>query len=182
MMLNDRVVPAMADAYNQNQGLPIAERIVAVLKAAQEAGGDIRGKQSAAVIVVGPRKVSEPWLDKLIDIRVDDSAEPIIEIEKLLKVHRAYEHMNRGDVALEKEDMATALKEYGAAENMFPGNSEFVYWTAVAMANQGMLREALPKFRQVFEKEDNWRELTRRLPDSGLLKVPDSELRKILEL
>ena len=182
MMLNDKVVPAMVKAYEQNAGLPLAERIVAVLKAAQEAGGDIRGKQSAALIVVGPERVSEPWLDKKVDLRIDDHPEPIIELERLLKVHRAYEYMNRGDVALEKEDMAAALKEYGAAENMFPENPEFMYWTAVTLANHNRMNEALPRFKQIFDADDNWRELTRRLPDSGLLNVSDSDLKKILEL
>ncbi len=182
MMLNDRVVPAMAKAYEQHTELPLAERIVAVLEAAQEAGGDIRGKQSAALIVVGPERISEQWLDKRMDLRVDDHPEPIKELERLLKVHRAYEHMNRGDMALEKEDMVTALKEYGAAEKLFPENPEFMYWTAVVLANHNRLDDALPKFRQVYETNNNWRELTRRLPDSGLLKVHEDDLRRILEL
>jgi uncharacterized Ntn-hydrolase superfamily protein len=182
MMLNDKVVPAMVKAYEQHNRLPLAERVVAVLQAAQEAGGDIRGKQSAALIVVGPEKVSESWLDKKVDLRIEDYLEPIIELERLLKVHRAYEHMNRGDVALEKEDMATALKEYGAAEEMFPENQEFIFWTAVTLANHRRINEALPRFKQVFNANDNWRELTGRLPESGLLKVPDEDMKKIMEL
>ena len=182
MMLNDRVVPAMAEAYEQNTDLPLAERIMAVLKAAQEAGGDIRGKQSAALIVVGPERISETWLDKKIDLRVDDHPGPIKELERLLKVHRAYEYMNRGDVALENEDMVAALKEYGIAETMFPENPEFIFWTAVALANHNRMEEALPKFKRVFDSNDNWRELTRRLPESDLLKITDSDLTKILEL
>ncbi len=182
MMLSDKVVPAMAEAYEQKAALPLAERVVAVLKAAQEAGGDIRGKQSASLIVVGPERTSEVWLDKKIDLRVEDHPEPIKELERLLRVHRAYEYMNRGDVALEKEDMDAALKEYGAAEKMFPENPEFMYWTAVSLANHNRMEEALPRFKRIFNSDNNWRELTRRLPESGLLKVADSDLKKILDL
>lgn len=118
MMLNDRVVPAMAETFAMNPDLPLAERIVKVLQAAQEAGGDIRGKQSAALIVVGPDKTDKEWEEKKIDLRVDDSANPIQELARLLKVHRAYEHMNRGDLAVEANDMEKALLEYGTAENV----------------------------------------------------------------
>ena len=181
MMLNDRVVPAMAEAFENNEDLPLAERIIGVLKAAEKAGGDIRGRQSAALIVVGPDPAMEPWQDKSIDIRVDDHHQPLEELDRILRVHRAYEHMNRGDLAVETGDMVSALKEYGAAENMFPDNLEMKYWKAVALANNQRLSEALPIFRDVFRADKNWRELTRRLPDSGLLNLPEAEMDKILE-
>jgi uncharacterized Ntn-hydrolase superfamily protein len=180
MMLNDQVVPAMSRAYREGEGLPLAERVMKALMAAQEAGGDIRGKQSAALIVVGPDPVEEPWLDKRIDLRVEDHPDPLQELSRLLRVHRAYEHMNLGDLAVERNDMETALKEYGAAEALFPDNLEMKYWKAVAMANSGQLKEALPIFKAVFDRDDHWRELTRRLPVSGLLTVSDQELESIV--
>lgn len=181
MMLNDDVVPAMSKAFLENNDLPLAERIVKVLQAAQRAGGDIRGRQSAALVVVGPERVEDPWTDKLIDLRVDDNQEPLQELERLLKVHRAYDHMNRGDLAVEKDDMVTAMKEYGAAEKMFPENLEMKYWRAVTLANNGLKEDALQVFKYVFERDENWRELTRRLPASGLLTVSPAMLRKILD-
>lgn len=182
MMLNDQVVPAMAKAFEENSDLPLGERVLKVLLAAQQAGGDIRGKQSAALLVVSGQPVKEPWLDKKIDLRVDDHEEPLLELERLLKVHKAYEHLNRGDLAMEHGDMALALEEYGAAESMFPNNLEMKYWKAVTLANNGKLGEALPIFRDVFAADANWKELTRRLPDSGLLLVNESELQSILGL
>src|SRR6185436_239763 len=115
MMLNDKVWPAMANAWKKNEQMPLAERVMEVMKAGQVAGGDIRGKQSAVLMVFGSKKTSEPWNDKLIDLRVDDNKEPIKELERLLKVHRAYEHMNHGDLYTEKNDMGNAMKEYNAA-------------------------------------------------------------------
>jgi uncharacterized Ntn-hydrolase superfamily protein len=182
MMLNDKVVPAMRKAFEENSDLPLAERVVKVLQAAQKAGGDIRGKQSAALIVVGANKVVEPWLDKLVDLRVDDHENPIEELERLLNVHNAYQHMNKGDLAVEHGDMTLALQEYVAAEKLFPENLEMKYWTAIAMASNGQLEESLPIFKAIFKKDDNWRELTRRLPKSGLLELPKKDIEKILKL
>lgn len=182
MMLNEDVVPAMSKAFLEHRGLPLAERVLRVLQAAQAAGGDIRGKQSAALIVVGPEVVEDVWTDRKIDLRVDDHRDPLEELDRLLRVHRAYEHMNRGDLAVEHQDMEAALREYGAAEQMFPGNLEMKYWKAVALANNQRLVEALPIFEYVFDRDSNWRELTRRLPASGLLTVSETDLQKILEL
>lgn len=182
MMLNDKVVPAMAKAFENNSDLPLAERVVKVLMAAQEAGGDIRGKQSAALIVVNAEPVENPWLDKKIDLRVDDHEEPLAELQRLLLVHRAYEYMNRGDLSVELGNMEKALEEYAAAEQLFPENLEMKYWKAVALANNNRLQEALVIFKEVFDGDDNWRELTKRLPKSGLLNLSASELKMILEL
>jgi len=182
MMLNDAVVPAMSKAFEENNNLPLAERVLKVLKAAQEAGGDIRGKQSAALLVVGAEPAKNAWEDKKINLRVDDHANPIIELQRLYKVHTAYQNMNRGDLAVEVNDMEKALKEYGAAESLFPDNLEMKYWKAIALANNKRVKEALPIFKYIFEKDPNWKELTKRLPASGLLAVSKSELDKILEL
>lgn len=181
MMLNDKVVPAMAEAFVRYSEYPLAERVVEALKAAQEAGGDIRGKQSAALIVVGPEKTDNSWEDKKIDLRVDDHKNPIKELERLLKVARAYEHMNKGDLAVEAGDMEKALKEYGTAEKMFPENLEMKFWKAVALANSGRIEEAKPIFKKVFEEDKNWKEMITRLPPSGILTISEAELKEITE-
>lgn len=180
MMLNDEVVPAMAQAFEINKNLPLAERVVQTLQAAQAAGGDIRGKQSAVLLVFNTNKVEHEWLDKKINLRVDDHENPLIELERLLKVHRAYEHMNNGDLAVEHGDMVKALEEYSAAEKMFPENMEMKYWKAIALANNNRLDEALPIFKKIFSQEPNWKEMTKRLPASGLLDVSETGLKKIL--
>ncbi len=182
MMLNDKVVPAMAEAFRGSSNLPLAERVLKVLQAAQKAGGDIRGKQSAALIVVGPKKVKEVWNDKIVDLRVDDHENPIAELKRLLRIHKAYEYMNKGDLAVEHNDMKLALKEYGAAQNLFPENLEMKYWTAIALANNGDIEKAMPIFKEVFMADGNWLELTKRLPRSGLLTVLEKDLQRILKL
>ena len=181
MMLNDKVVPAMAEAFLRYSDYPLAERVVEVLKAAQAAGGDIRGKQSAALIVVGPERTENAWEEKKIDLRVDDHKNPIQELSRLLKVNRAYDHMNKGDLAVEDGNMEKALKEYDAAEKMFPENLEMKFWKAVALANSGRLEEAKPIFQSVFEADKNWKEMITRLPPSGILTISEAELKEIIE-
>lgn len=181
MMLNDEVVPVMAEAFVRFSDYPLAERIVEVLKAAQAAGGDIRGQQSAALIVVGPEKTDKSWKDKKIDLRVEDHKTPVKELERLLKVARAYEYMNRGDLAVEEGNMEKALKEYGTAEKMLPGNLEMKFWKAVALANNDQLEKARPIFEKVFEQDENWKEMLKRLPPSGLLTISEEELKELTE-
>ncbi|MFC1729162.1 DUF1028 domain-containing protein [candidate division KSB1 bacterium] len=179
LMLNDRVWPAMQRAFRNERG-PLAERMVAALEAAQEAGGDIRGKQSAAILVVRGESTGNIWEDRLIDLRIEDHATPISEIRRLLNMYRAYEHMNAGDLAIEHNDVEGALREYGAAEVMFPDNLEMKYWHAVSLANAGRIGESLPIFRDIFSKDPNWHMLTGRLPEVDLLTVSDADLRRIL--
>ena len=179
MMLNKKVVPAMSKAFEEAKG-PLAERMIAALQAAQQAGGDIRGQQSAALQVVKTKASGKFWEDRLIDLRVEDHPQAVTEIARLLKVFRAYEHMNNGDLAIEKGDEATALLEYKAAQDMFPDNVEMKYWTAVSLANSGKLDEALALFKTVFAANANYIELTRRIVPNGLLQVDKKTLRLIL--
>jgi uncharacterized Ntn-hydrolase superfamily protein len=168
LMLNDKIWPAMAAAFEATKG-DLAERMLAALDAAQAAGGDIRGRQSAALIIVTGKPTGQAWKDRIFDLRVDDSAEPLKELRRLVTLQRAYNHMNAGDLAVEKKDNEGALREYGAAEKLVPDNAEMIYWHAVALVNMGRVTESLPLFKRAFAMDRNWIELTPRLPKSGLL-------------
>ncbi|MBN1406539.1 MAG: DUF1028 domain-containing protein [Calditrichaceae bacterium] len=181
MMLNDHVVPAMSEAFENSSGA-LAERMIGSLKAAQAAGGDIRGQQSACLLIVKSQSSGKIWEDRLIDLRVEDHPEAVDEIARLLKVFRAYEHMNNGDLAIEKNDEELALKEYHAAEEMFPGNLEMQFWTAVSLANIGKMDEALALFKKIFSADRNWHTLTNRIVKNGLLNISKENLEKILTL
>ena len=182
MMLGDGVPNAMAAAFRDSAGKTLAERMLLAMEAAQAAGGDIRGQQSAAIIIVPGKTSGKPWDERTVDLRVDDSKEPIKEIRRLYKVQVAYEHMNKGDLAVEKNDMITAMNEYNAAMKMFPANLEMQFWTAVTLANNKEVVKAIPIFRKVFAADKNWKELTRRLPEVKLLTVSEADLKKILSL
>ncbi len=181
MMLNNQVIPAMEKAWKENYALPLAERMVEVLKAAQAVGGDIRGKQSAALLIVSSENTGKPWDDRLIDLRVDDSVDPITELDRLLKVSRAYEHMNKGDLYVEKNDMTKAMDEYNQAMKMFPANLEMQYWTAITLANGKDITKASIMLQKIYKQDANWRELTRRLPKAGLLTVSGAEFKELVK-
>jgi uncharacterized Ntn-hydrolase superfamily protein len=180
MMLTDQVSIAMSKAFEKSEGKPLAERMVLVLEAAQAAGGDIRGQQSAALIVVPAKSNGKPWDERTVDLRVDDSKEPIKELRRLYNVHIAYAHMNNGDLAVEKNDMAGAMNEYNEAMKMFPENLEMQYWTAITLAGNKQVDKALPIFKKVFAKDKNWKELTKRLPSVNLLTVSEADMKKIM--
>ena len=181
-MLTDEVPSAMAKSFESNAQLPLAERVLEALKAAQKVGGDIRGKQSAAILVVKGEATGKPWDENhLVDLRVDDHADPLVEMERLLKTHRAYEHMNNGDLAIENNNMTLAMQEYGTAMKMFPKNLEMQYWTAITLANGGNVPKAALMLQAIYAKEPNWRKMTKRLPKAGLLTVGEKELTLLLK-
>jgi uncharacterized Ntn-hydrolase superfamily protein len=181
MMLNNKVCPAMVKAYEASAGKPLAERVLAALQAAQAVGGDIRGKQSAAILVVAEKATNQPWNDKLIDLRVDDNISPLSELDRLLRLYRAYEHMDKGDLATEKNDMKLAMEEYSTAMKSFPKNLEMQYWTAITLANNKKIKEAAVMLQKIYKQDSNWRELTKRLPKVNLLNVTEVELKELLK-
>ena len=178
-MLNDQVWPAMSKAYESAKG-DLAERMLAALDAAQAVGGDIRGKQSAAILIVKAKSTGRSWADRIMELRVEDNEEPLKELRRLVKVHRAYEHMNKGDLAVEHNDVDGALKEYSTAEAMFPENLEMKFWHAVALVNVGRVEQSLPIFKEIFARDKNWIELVPRLPQSGVMKDDEDLVRRIL--
>ena len=171
MMLNDNVVPAMSKAFESTGG-DLADRLMAALEAAQTAGGDIRGKQSAAILIVKGESTGRSWADRVLELRIEDHPTPITELKRLLRVHRAYEHMNAGDVAVELNDLERAMAEYGLAAELLPDNVEVQYWAAVTLATSGNIDQALPMFRSIFAADSNWIELTKRLYKPGI--IPDT--------
>jgi uncharacterized Ntn-hydrolase superfamily protein len=178
LMLNEKIWPAMSKAFESAAG-DLAERMLAALDAAQQAGGDIRGRQSAALIVVAAKSTGKPWVDRVFDLRVDDSPEPLQELRRLVTVQRAYNRMNAGDLAVERKDNEAALREYGAAAQLVPDSAEILYWHAIALVNMGRVTEALPLLRRVYAMDKNWLTLTPRLVKAGLLPNDAALLKQI---
>jgi uncharacterized Ntn-hydrolase superfamily protein len=178
LMRNDKVWPAMSEAFETSDG-PLADRMMRAMEAGEAAGGDIRGRQSIAILVVAAESTGEPWVDRKVDLRIDDHPRPLREMRRLLTVHKAYEHMNRGDVAIEHGDEEAALREYSAAQKLMPKNLEMQYWTAVSLVNIGRKEEAWPMFSSIFAENPDWKELTPRLVP-GLLQVSEEELNELM--
>jgi uncharacterized Ntn-hydrolase superfamily protein len=163
LMEKATVWPAMARAFEAAKG-DLAERMLAALDAAEAEGGDIRGRQSAAIVVVKGTPSGRPWADRTFDLRVEDHPDPLAELRRLVGVQRAYNRMGAGDECVALKDWTCAEREYGAAEAMMPDNAEMAFWHAVALASNGRLDAARPLFRRAFAADPRWRELVRRLP------------------
>ncbi|WP_426732049.1 DUF1028 domain-containing protein [Myxococcus faecalis] len=168
MMQKDTVWPAMAKAYRASKG-DLAERMLAALEAAETQGGDLRGKQSAALIIVSAKPSGRPWADRRFDLRVDDHPEPLKELRRLVTLQRAYNFMNEGDLALEHKDIDAALAAYASAEKLAPGNAEMTFWHAISLVGVGRVEQALPLLQRAYAADPRWRELLTRLPAAGLL-------------
>ncbi len=179
MMATADVWPAMAQAYRESRG-DLVERMLAALEAGQGAGGDIRGQQSATILVVEGESTGREWADRVIDLRVEDHPQPIQELRRLVTLHRAYEHMNRGDELLGSGETKAALEAYATAADMAPQVVELPFWHAVTLADLGRMAEALPIFRDVFAEDDNWATLVQRLPEAGLLRDDREMMERIL--
>ena len=181
LMEKATVWPAMARAFERAKG-DLAERLLAALDAAEAEGGDIRGRQSAALLVVKGKSSGRPWADKPFDLRVEDHADPLGELRRLVRVQRAYNHMTAGDDCVAVKDWACAEREYGAAQAMEPQNAEMSFWHAVALASNGRLDPARPLFAKAFQADARWRELVRRLPKVEQLPTDPKLLEQILAI
>ena len=161
------VPDTMVAAFRSADG-DLAERMVTALEAAEGEGGDLRGRQSAALIVVAPRATGRPTEDRLFDLRVDDHADPVAELRRLLGLRRAYERVDLGDELSAAGDVEAALAEYAAAHAEQPDSAELAFWHGVALAANGREQEARPLLDRAYAQGEGWRELLRRLPEAGL--------------
>ena len=181
MMDNATVCPAMKQAFEKADG-DLAARMMAALDAAQAAGGDVRGKQSAALLVVQGDASVPAWKGRLFDLRVEDAAEPLVELRRLLGVARTYRKMTEGDDLMTVGKVEEALAAYSAAEQMSPDNAEAVFWHAATLAAIDRVDESLPLFQKAFAMNPRWRELVQRLPAADLLPKDPALMARILAL
>jgi len=179
IMAKSTVPSAMVQAFESTTG-DLAERMLAALDAAEAEGGDLRGRQSAAMLVVSGEPTGDPWTDRIVDLDVADHENPLIELRRLYRISQAYRHAQRGDEYMEKNEMDSALQEYSAATKLYPENPELPFWTAVTLAQTGELEKALLIFNDVFSRNGNLRELVPRIVQAGFLNVEQNVLQEIL--
>jgi uncharacterized Ntn-hydrolase superfamily protein len=172
MMARPTVPDAMLDAYRSSEG-DLAARLLAALDAAEREGGDIRGRQSAALVVVAPRGTGAPTEDRPFDLRVDDHPDPVGELRRLVDLRRAYLRAEHGDALEAAGDFEGAMREYARAHAEQPDSAELAFWHGVTLAANGREDEARGLLAQAYAAGDGWRELLRRLPAAGLF--PEDE-------
>jgi uncharacterized Ntn-hydrolase superfamily protein len=175
LMETSAVWDAMAEAYESAEG-DLAARLVAALNAAQAEGGDIRGKQSAALLVVRAEPTGSPWDDRLFDLRVEDHPEPVKELARLVEMQRAYKKLSEGDGHVTDGDLEAAMQSYKAAMEILPDsatNGEAPFWVGITLASEGRTDDAVPYLRRAYAQDEKWAELVARLPAAGLLPSED---------
>jgi len=158
MLASRSVVPSVADGFAETAA-DFAARLVAGLRAGEQAGGDLRGRQSAALLVVsGTRDDEAPWEGVLVDLRVDDAADPVGELARLRRLQRAYE---AGDWALLADEAPAGVRDLHIA------------LAAAARGDRDGARDALRALRD----RPGWEGWLRRLRVNGRLPATDELLR-----
>jgi uncharacterized Ntn-hydrolase superfamily protein len=180
MMERPTVPGAMLEAFRAADG-ELAQRLLAALEAAEREGGDIRGRQSAAMVVVAPRGGGGPTADRPVDLRVEDHAEPVAELRRLVELRTAYVRVEEADELAAAGDLEGALAGYAAAHAEQPGNAELAFWHGVTLAANGREQEAQELLDAAYAVGDGWRELLRRLPAAGLFPDDPELIRRLTD-
>jgi uncharacterized Ntn-hydrolase superfamily protein len=181
LMVDDTIWPAMKAGYEAARG-DLADRFIAALEAGQSAGGDIRGQQSAALLIVSGERQEQPWQGRVFDLRVEDHHQPIEELRRLVRIQRAYRYADAGDQHVERGEFAAAMQAYDAAMGLAPDILELKFWTAATLFRVGREEDALNLFAEVFAKEPIWTELVPRLVPLGLVPNDPAAVKRITEV
>jgi uncharacterized Ntn-hydrolase superfamily protein len=161
MMASRDVWPAMAEAFRAAEG-PLSRRLLAALSAAEGAGGDVRGRQSAALLVVPGE--GEAWR-RDIELRVEDHPEPLAELGRLLDLHDAYALASEGDDLMGEGRFDEAGDRYRRAAGLAPDNEELLFWSGLSLMKAGELEQGAAAVRRVIAASDGWRQLLHRLDE-----------------
>ena len=170
LMEKDTVWDAMAEAFTTTDA-PLPERMMAALEAAEAEGGDIRGKQSAAMLVVTGVGTGRPWNDRIIDLRVEDAAEPLPELRRLLRIKRAYMTAGDADHLEQKGDLPGAVAKLHEALSIAPEMIELRFMTGVTMAAAGDIEGGCVLIAEAVRKNERWIEMLRRLVSVDLVSA-----------
>jgi uncharacterized Ntn-hydrolase superfamily protein len=183
MMERDTAWNAMVDAYSGASG-ELADRLLAALDAAEAEGGDIRGRQSAALLVVAGQPTGNPGTDVLVDLRVEDTRAPLPELRRLLKRQRAYDGMSRATTRAREGELDAALLDAALALEEFPDDDQLAFWCGLMLAGAGRIDEAAPLLAQAGKANARWSQFPARLASAGVIpNDPDliAEVERALE-
>lgn len=179
MMERDTVWAAMAGAYRGGDG-DLPDRLLSALAAAQAERGDIRGMQSAAILVVEAEPTGTEWGDHVIDLRIEDHATPVDELARVVRLWRAYGHAEHAEELELGSDLDGALQERLRALEIQPDHPELAFWAAVAMAGTGRLDDARTTVAIAHKAHPGWAELLRRVVADGQIELDDEAVRALL--
>jgi uncharacterized Ntn-hydrolase superfamily protein len=180
MMASDRVWPAMAEAFESAPG-PLTDRLLAALDAAEAAGGDARGRMSAAMLVVDGERRDDPWAGVLVDVRVDHHPEPLGELRRLVRNAGAFRACDRGEHALFSGDPAGALAAADEGLAVLPEEGNLHLLRAGALLMSGRVDEGIAEARALVATQPSWAVVLRSVASTGLFPLPtDVDLDDVL--
>jgi uncharacterized Ntn-hydrolase superfamily protein len=172
MMASARVWPAMAEAYETTAGT-FPERLLAVLRAAENAGGDARGRMSAAMLIVDGATHDHPWEGVLLDVRVDHDDRPLDQIDRLLQAASAFDHCDRAEQELFGGDPAAALREVDLALDRLPGDENARFMRAAALIVSGQPEAGAGELRALVANRPSWATVIRSFAATDQLPLPE---------
>jgi uncharacterized Ntn-hydrolase superfamily protein len=167
LLRNDTCWPAMAGAYEAGlaEGVPFVERLLRAMEAAEGEGGDVRGRQSAAIMVVDAQLQQAAWRGRLLDMRIEDHPDPVPELRRIVTLQLAYDLLNdEGDAA--KSGM-NAEDRYAEARRMAPNAYELVFWRALELATAGNVDGARREMAIAVRANESWRRTLEHLAQAG---------------
>lgn len=175
LMSNDTVWSAMEKKFRESDHLELPERLVGTLEAADAAGGDARGKQSAALLVVSSKIYPNSWMGRIVELRVEDSPEPLAELKRLLRMKRAYDWVDKGDDFLASGRFEESMHAYVKADEIVPNNEEIRFWVGVTQMGSPATREqGIATVCEIFGDSPNWKSVARSLLQKGYLSKDNS--------
>lgn len=157
LLAADTCWPAMAAAYDAGlaAGEPLVERLLLAMEAAEREGGDVRGRQSAAIMIVAAETQTEAWRGRLLDMRIEDHHDPVPELRRIVTLQLAYDLLtDEGEAA---GDGRSVEERYAEARRMAPDAMEPVFWRGVELAKAGDLEGARRELRIAFAAAPNWK-------------------------
>ncbi len=180
IMRSRKVWTEMGRAYERNHDLPFPERLVSALEAGERAGGDARGRQSSALLVVDGKPRKAAWQGRMVELRVEDNPEPNKELKRLLRYQRGYEWVDKGDNFLSSKRYKDALEAYGRGLELVPEVRELRFWVGISMLKTREKDKGLKMLREVFREEPEWAKITRRMSEARTLAIDKRSLALLL--
>lgn len=180
MMERDTVWGAMLDTYGSARG-DLPDRLMAAMRAAEGEGGDMRGRQSASLLIVGGERAGRPW-ERKIDLRVEDHQDPVTELDRLLVMHRAFHLMDEGDQHALEGDIARAAESYAGAGELLPDEDQVMFWRALTLAAGGKMDEAISLANAARQRHPAWASFLRRVAAAGVIPDEPELLEELMPL
>jgi uncharacterized Ntn-hydrolase superfamily protein len=178
ILASEDVVNRMAESFEFAKG-DLGSRLVAALEGGENAGGDARGRQSAALLVVRENRGRASYGDRYIDLRVEDHSNPIGELERLLDMHRVYSLIDESEEELTKNNFETALSTLKKAAALNPNVDDIHVDLGIINMKMGRKEEAIRAFEEALRLNPKLKSLIKQLPKAGWMDADEEVFKKL---